>query len=98
MKKEERGNKEQKQQQNKEEKQNRRLPRVFQAVIPIIQEIWTDICINRNTPVVGERIVAEYDSLSKKAAQLYMMKDMVLPEDEMKIFNETLEIMERYKQ
>jgi hypothetical protein len=37
----------------------------FQAIIPIVQEIWTDICIDRNTPVVGGRIVAEYDSLTK---------------------------------
>jgi hypothetical protein len=36
----------------------------FQAIIPIIQEIWTDRCIDRNTPVVGGRIVAEYDSNS----------------------------------
>jgi ABC-type uncharacterized transport system ATPase subunit len=34
--------------------------------------------------------VAEYDSLSKKVAHLYTMKEMVLPEDETKIFNETL--------
>jgi hypothetical protein len=62
----------------------------FQAIIPIVQEIWTDRCIDRNTPVVGGRIVAEYDSLSKKVTQLYTMKAMVLPEDETKIFNETL--------
>jgi hypothetical protein len=62
----------------------------FQAIIPIVQEIWTDRCIDRNTPVVGGRIVAEYDSLSKKVTQLYTMKEMVLPEDETKIFNETL--------
>jgi RecA-family ATPase len=35
--------------------------------------------------------VTEYDSLSKKVTQLYTMKEMVLPEDETKIFNETLE-------
>jgi hypothetical protein len=40
--------------------------------------------------VIGGRIVAEYDSLSKKVAQMYTMKEMVLPEDETKIFNETL--------
>jgi hypothetical protein len=62
----------------------------FQAIIPIVQEIWTDRCVDRNTPVVGGRIVAEYDSLSKKVAQLYTTKEMVLPEDETKIFNETL--------
>jgi hypothetical protein len=63
----------------------------FQAIIPIIQEIWTDRCIDRNTPVVGGRIVAEYDSLTKKVTQLYTMKGMILPEDEIKISNETLE-------
>jgi hypothetical protein len=63
----------------------------FQAIIPIIQEIWTDRCIDRNTPVVGGRIVAEYGSLSKKVAQMYTMSEMVLPEDEIKLFNETLE-------
>jgi hypothetical protein len=62
----------------------------FQAIIPIIQEIWTDRCIDRNTPVLGGRIVAEYNSLSKKVAHLYTMKEMVLPEDETKIFNKTL--------
>jgi hypothetical protein len=63
----------------------------FQAIIPIVQEIWTDRCIDRNTPVVGGRIVAEHDSLTKKVTQLYTMKEMVLPEDEIKIYNETLE-------
>ena len=53
--------------------------------------MWTDRCIDRNTPVVGGRIVAEYDSLSKKITQLYTMKEMVLPEDEQKIFNEPIE-------
>jgi transposase len=54
------------------------------AIIPIVQEIWTDRCIDRNTPVVGGRIVAEYDSLTKKVTQMYTMKEMVLPEDETK--------------
>jgi hypothetical protein len=58
----------------------------FQVIIPIIQELWTDRCIDRNTPVLGGRIVAEYDS----SAHLYTMKEMVLPEDETKIFNESL--------
>jgi hypothetical protein len=35
--------------------------------------------------------VAEYDSLSKKVVQMYTMSKMVLPEDKIKIFNETLE-------
>jgi hypothetical protein len=62
----------------------------FQAIIPIIQEIWTDRCIDQHTPVVGGRIVAEYDSLTKKVTQMYTMKEMVLPEDETKRYNETL--------
>jgi hypothetical protein len=53
--------------------------------------MWTDQCIDRNTPVLGGRIVAEYDSLSKKITQLYTMREMVLPEDEMKIFDEELD-------
>jgi hypothetical protein len=52
--------------------------------------MWTDRCIDRNTPVLGGRIVAEYDSLSKKVTQLYTMREMVLPEDELKIFDEKL--------
>jgi hypothetical protein len=63
----------------------------FRAIIPIIQEIWTDRCIDRNTPALGGRIVAKYDSLSKRIDQLSTMRGMVLPEDETKIFNETLE-------
>jgi hypothetical protein len=42
-------------------------------------------------PVVGGRIVAEYDALSKKVRQIYTLQDMVLPEDEMKVFDGTLE-------
>jgi hypothetical protein len=64
----------------------------FQSIIPIIQEMWTDRCIDRNTPVLGGRIVAEYDSLSKQVNQLYTMREMVLPEDELKIFDEKLAI------
>jgi hypothetical protein len=62
----------------------------FQSIIPIIQEMWTDRCIDRNTPAIGGRIVAEYDSLSKQVTQLYTMREMVLPEDELKIFDEKL--------
>jgi hypothetical protein len=29
----------------------------FQAIVPFIKEIWTDKCIDRNTPVVGGRIL-----------------------------------------
>jgi hypothetical protein len=46
----------------------------FQSIIPLIQEMWTDRCIDRNTPVLGGRIVAEYDSLSKKVTQLYTVQ------------------------
>ncbi|MGK3757686.1 MAG: hypothetical protein ACI8RD_010000 [Bacillariaceae sp.] len=63
----------------------------YQNIVPFIKEMWTDRCIDRNTPVLGGRIVAEYDSLSKKVTQLYTMREMVLPEDETKIFDETLE-------
>jgi hypothetical protein len=71
---------------NKNKKKNKtdEFHAFFQAIILIIQEIWTD-------RVVGGRIVAEYDSLTKKVTQLYTMIEMVLPEDEIKIFNETLE-------
>jgi ribonuclease HI len=63
----------------------------YQSIVPFIMEIWTDRCIDRNTPVLGGRIVAEYDSLSKRVTQLYTMRELVLPEDEMKIFGEPLE-------
>jgi hypothetical protein len=53
--------------------------------------MWTDRCIGRNSLVIGGRIVAEYNSLSKVVTQLYTMKEMVQPEDEKKIFNEPLE-------
>jgi hypothetical protein len=78
---------------NKTKKKNKteEFHAFFQSIIPIIQEIWTDRCIDRNTPVLGGRIVAEYDSLSKKVTQLYTMREMVLPEDELKILDENLE-------
>jgi hypothetical protein len=78
---------------NKTKKKNNKtetFQAFFQSIIPIIQEMWTDRCIDRNTPVLGGRIVAEYDSLSKKVTQLYTMREMVLPEDELKIFDEKL--------
>ena len=52
--------------------------------------MWIDRCIDRNTPVLGGRIVAEYDSLCKKVTHLYTLREMVLPEDEIKINEETL--------
>jgi hypothetical protein len=64
----------------------------FQAIVPFIKEIWTERCIDRNTPVIGGRIVAEYDALLKKVTQLYMMREMVLPEDELKIFSKSSEL------
>jgi hypothetical protein len=78
---------------NKDKKKNKTEPfhAFFKSIVPIIQEMWTDRCIDRNMPVLGGRIVAEYDSLSKKVTHLYTMREMVLPEDEIKIFNETLE-------
>jgi hypothetical protein len=42
--------------------------------------------------VIGGRIVAEYDSLTKEITQIYTLRGMVLLEDEVKIYNETLEI------
>ena len=49
--------------------------------------MWTDWCISRNTPVLGGKIVAEYDSLTKKVTQLYTIQELALPEDESKIFD-----------
>ncbi|OEU13908.1 hypothetical protein FRACYDRAFT_242262 [Fragilariopsis cylindrus CCMP1102] len=62
----------------------------FQSIVPIILEMWTDRCIDRNTPVLGGRIVAEYESLCKNVTHLYTLREMVLPEDEIKIYDETL--------
>jgi hypothetical protein len=64
----------------------------FQAILPHIKEAWTDRCIDRNTPVLGGQIVAEYDALSRKVMHLYTVREMVLPEDEIKIFDKTLEV------
>jgi hypothetical protein len=77
---------------NKSKKKNKTeaFHAFFQAIIPIIQEIWIDRCIDRNKPVLGGRIVAEYDSLSKKVAHMYTLQEMVLPEDELKIYDETI--------
>ena len=64
----------------------------FQAIVPLIKEIWKDRCIDRHTPEVGGRIAAEYATLIKKITHMYTLREMVLPEDEAKIFNETLKI------
>ena len=47
--------------------------------------------IETNQAVLGERIVAEYDSLSKKVTHMYTLREMVLPEDELKIYYELLD-------
>ena len=49
----------------------------FQAIVPIILDMWIDRCIDCNTPVLGGRIVTEYDSLSKRIAHLYTVREMV---------------------
>jgi hypothetical protein len=67
---------------SKRKNQTKRFQAFFQAIIPIIQEIWIDRCIGRNKPVLGGRIVAEYDYLMKKVTHLYTLREMVLPEDE----------------
>ena len=36
--------------------------------------------------------MAEYASLSKKVTHLYTLREMVLPEDELKIYNETIDL------
>ena len=77
---------------SKRKNQTERFHAFFQAIIPIIQEIWMVRCIGRNKPVLGGRIVAEYNYLMKKVTHLYTLRVMVLPEDELKIFNEVLEI------
>ena len=45
----------------------------------------------------GRKIVAEYDPLSKKVTQMYSMREMILPEDEPKVFNKPLEVRWRTK-
>ena len=85
-----------KQKEAKNTKENKRKNKTeafhafFQAIIPIIQEIWMDRCIDRNKPVLGGRIAAEYDSLIKKVTHYYTLREMVLPEDELKIYDETI--------
>ena len=45
----------------------------FHSIIPHIKEIWIDrcTCIDRNTPIVGGRIVAEYDALTRSHTIVY---------------------------
>ena len=54
-------------------------------IVPIIAELWKERCVDRTTPVIGGRIVA---ALSKNISHLYTLREMVFPEDELKIFNE----------
>jgi hypothetical protein len=80
-------------QQDKKENKNRteEFHALFQAIVPVIMDIMlTDRCIDRNSPVFGGRMVAEYDSLTKKRTQLYTMKEMVQPEEKLKIYDEPL--------
>ena len=91
-----------KQEQQKETNKNKKTTKsknkteefhaFFQAIVPIIFDMWTDRCIDRNTPVLGGRIAAEYDSLSKRVTHLYTLREMVLPEDELKIYNEPIKL------
>ena len=46
-------------------------------IVPIISGMWADKYIDRNIPVLGGRIVAEYNSLSRKVTHLYTMREMV---------------------
>ena len=56
-------------------------------------ELWKERCVDRTTPVIGGRIVAEYDSLSKKITHLYTLREMVYPEDELKICKEPIYVI-----
>jgi hypothetical protein len=87
-----RKNKDKNKDKNKKKNKTEALHSFYQSIVPFIMEMWTDRCIDRNTLVLGSRIVAEYDSLTKKVKQLYTMREMVLPEDELKIFDEAIEI------
>ena len=69
-----------------------RFQAVFKSIVPIIAELWKERCVDRTTPVIGGRIAAEYDSISKQISHLYTLKEMVLPEDELKIFNEPINV------
>jgi hypothetical protein len=62
----------------------------FQSIVPLIHELWKDRCIDRHQPATGGRVVAEYESLTKKITQLYTMRELVLPEDEAKIFQKSI--------
>jgi hypothetical protein len=79
-----RKNKDKNKDKNKKKNKTEAFHSFYQSIVPFIQEMWTDICIDRNTLVLGGRIAAEYNSLSKKVTQLYTMREMVYPEDEKK--------------
>ena len=42
--------------------------------------------------MIGGMIDAEYDALTKKVTHLYTLREMGLPEGELKIFNKPLEM------
>ena len=42
--------------------------------------------------MIGGMIDAEYDALTKKVTHLYTLREMGLPENELKIFNKPLEM------
>ena len=42
--------------------------------------------------MIGGMVVAEYDALTKKVTHLYTLREMGLPEGELKIFNKPLEM------
>ena len=69
-----------------------RFQAFFKSIVPIIAELWKERCVDRTTLVIGGRIAAEYDSISKQISHLYTLKEMVLPEDELKIFNEPINV------
>ena len=76
---------------NKSKNKTEAFHAFFQAIVPILKEIWKERCVDRNTPVIGGRIAAEYDSLTKKITHLYTLRTMVLPEDEIMIYDASLE-------
>ena len=93
--KEERKERQHRKTTNKEQKQNRRLSRVLPGHHSYHtrnvdgQMHWQKHTGSRGTNSSG--VWLTFKEISKKGAQLYMMREMVLPEDEMRIFNVPLE-------
>ena len=50
-----------------------RFQAFFKSIVPIIAELWKERCVDRTTLVIGGRIAAEYDSLSKKVTHMYTL-------------------------